>query len=180
MKILERVQPWIRSVQTKYGSKPFVWIAAVVIAGFLAFYLDMRSTPASQAPQPEDVESAATFIPAGFVLVPIEVANYESLDSILGKHGIVDLYLPISADRKRPVKVAERVRILRAPLNPGHFAVLVSEAESPRLVTTSEPFTVVVQPLKGSGTKFVEPNDQNKIDSRPKAQRRSRIEIEGV
>src|SRR5690349_14215407 len=29
-----------------------------------------------------------TFIPKGFVLVPIDVQNYEALDSILGKYGL--------------------------------------------------------------------------------------------
>ena len=77
------------------GSKPTLWVAAVLIAGFLAFYLDStKASAVTDVHQPEAPEAASTFIPKGFVLVPIEVANYESLDSILGKHGVVDLYVP--------------------------------------------------------------------------------------
>lgn len=177
MSFIKQIQTTYRKIQTRYGSKPVVWFAAILIAGFLAFYLDVRAQPAPAPTESEDVESAATYIPAGHVLVPIEVANYESLDSILGKHGVVDLYLPTSETRKRSLKVVERVRILRAPLNPGHFAVLVTEADSPRLVTTSEAFTVVVQPAGGTGTKFVNSNES--IPTK-KVRTKSRIEIEGV
>ena len=133
-----------------------VWLGAVILSGILALYWDHSEQRANADPKvPEEIETAATHIPAGFVLVPIEVANYESLDSILGKSGVVDLYVPEEDPRKRPLKVATRVKILRAPLNPSLFAVLAPESESSKLVSHVGAFTVVVQNPAASGTDFV-------------------------
>jgi hypothetical protein len=99
--------------------------------------------------------AADTFIPAGYVLVPIQVANYESVDSILGKFGVVDLFASSLKKSARPEKVAGHVRILRAPLNPSQFAVLVPEIEAPRLVQREGPFFVVIQNPKETGMAFV-------------------------
>ncbi len=133
----------------------WTWIAAALLAGFMAYYRDMTA-PASDNPlEPEPVESAATYIPAGYVLVPIEVANYESLDSILGKFGIVDLYIPSDDPRKKARKVAERIRILRAPLNRSQFAVLAREEDSAQLVSHDGPFLVVVKNPHQAGTGIV-------------------------
>lgn len=133
------------------------WIAVIVLSGILALFWDLRGNETQSGVSPGSVpeESAATFIPEGYVLVPIEVSNYESLDSILGQYGVVDLFVQTPEDDEPSRKVAERVKILRAPLNPSHFAVLVPENESQNLVTFDLPFTVVVQNPNSSGTKFV-------------------------
>jgi hypothetical protein len=158
--------------RSKYG----LWIAVVAVAAFLAYYWDMtdRHSGASGEPK-ESVQEAATFIPDGFVLVPIEVANYESLDSILGKFGVVDLYKADEDPKKRPFKVAERIKILRAPLNPSHFAVLATEADSGKIVSQAGPFIVVVQHPSKSGTNFVNTHSD---DSKSHQRNRSRIEVE--
>ena len=151
------------------------WLLAIVFAGLFALIWDLGS-PKKDAEmiQPESPETAATYIPAGYVLVPIEVANYESLDSILGKFGVVDLFRPPLGEHGRPVKVAERVKILRAPLNPSHFAVLVRDADAPRLVTEGGAFTVVVQnPSRTDGTRFV-----NERSGRATHTKISRIAVE--
>src|ERR1035437_10610139 len=59
-----------------------------------------------------------TYIPKGFVLVPIEVQNYEALDSILGQFGVVDLFQSLSPENPGQHLIARNVRILRAPQNP--------------------------------------------------------------
>ncbi len=152
-----------------------LWAVAIVLAGVIAFAWDFnRSISGPSAIQAESPETASTFIPAGFVLVPIEVANYESLDSILGKFGVVDLFKAPIDGRGRPIKVAERVKILRAPLNPSHFAVLVPDSESSRLVSESGAFTVVVQNPNRDGMRFV--NDLPRA-SRTRRQN-SRISVE--
>jgi hypothetical protein len=88
--------------------------------------------------------SVDTLIPAGMVLVPIEIQNLDSLDSLLGQNGVVDLYA--TAETGGPSKrVARQVGIYRAPLNPRQFAVLVRDAEAPSLVRTTRPFFVVMQ-----------------------------------
>jgi hypothetical protein len=96
-----------------------------------------------------------TYIPKGFVLVPIEVQNYESLDSILGQFGVVDLFQAGTAAQPQQKLVARNVRILRAPQNPSHFAILVQEAEVSGILKNSTPFFVVVKHPDKTGTEFV-------------------------
>ena len=140
---------WVRTLFA-FDRRQAPWVIAVLAAGVMAWYWD-RKTPTGEGDphKAESIEAADTYIPQGFVLVPIEVANFDSLDSILGKYGIVDLYSSSSTldsgHESRPKKVADHVKILRAPLNPSHFAVLVSEAQSPDLVRYAGAFTVVVQ-----------------------------------
>lgn len=101
--------------------------------------------------------SADTFIPSGFVLVPIEISNHEALNSLIGSHGIVDLFLPPSRSFAKPRRVASHIKILRAPLDPQKFAVLAKESESERLVTQDSPlFAVVKNPKHESTVKVVE------------------------
>ncbi len=95
-----------------------------------------------------------THIPRGFVLIPIDVQNYEALDSILGPYGIVDLF-KVGPENKAGALVARNVRLLRAPHNPSHFAALVPESEAPRIFDHGGSFVVVVKPLDAAGTKFV-------------------------
>ncbi len=101
------------------------------------------------------VSSVDTHIPRGYVLVPINVLNYESLDSILGPFGVVDLYHD-AIEQASPGAVARNVRILRAPQNPSHFAVLVRDADASRLLQKGNSFHVIVKPPQTVGTKFVE------------------------
>lgn len=123
-----------------------IWLFCVAATALIALAWDAHDSRSSKVGSGEpEPETAATYIPVGYVLVPIEVSNFESLDSILGKFGVVDLYEPTTDRNKPATKVASRVRILRAPLNPSHFAVLASEAESPSLVRHAGPFLVVVQ-----------------------------------
>lgn len=96
-----------------------------------------------------------TMIPKGFVLVPIEVQNYESLDSILGQFGIVDLLIPAGGDGQPNRLVARNVRILRAPQNPTHFAVLIRESEVPQILQQGGLFTVIVKRPEQGGTEIV-------------------------
>ena len=84
--------------------------------------------------------SADTYIPEGFVLVPIEIQNSESLSSLIGDFAVVDLFKGPHSQR-----VGRRLKMLRAPLNPQQFAVLVPEAEVSTLLQTAGPFWVAIQ-----------------------------------
>lgn len=93
-----------------------------------------------------DSKSADTFIPKGFVLVPIEIVNADSLSSLVGEvGGVVDLYIASVDGKKGGMKVGSRLKILRAPLNPQQYAVLVKDTESSRLLSQPGPFVAVVQ-----------------------------------
>lgn len=104
--------------------------------------------------------SLDTHIPKGFVLIPIEVENYEALDSILGRFGIVDLFRTRDGQaEKRPA--ARNVRLLRAPRNPTHFAALVPEGQSSEILSHSGAYVAVVK-SEGGGTEIVKPARESK------------------
>lgn len=102
------------------------------------------------APSHKEVETkgkapiyADTLIPHGFVLIPIELANAESVASLMDQFGVVDLYSG-SVSAKGNIKIVSRVKILRAPLNPNQYAVLVPDELSPKIMSAVGPFWAVV------------------------------------
>jgi hypothetical protein len=187
--------PQLKSKSQEWLRRPnLIWLLPVAIAAFIALYLDQSHPTRPDEAEKEAPASADTYIPAGFVLVPVEVANYESLDSILGQFGIVDLYLQPASPGRRSVKIAEKIKLLRAPLNPNHFAVLAREEDSARLVSYAGPFTVVVLNPSRDGTE-IEKSDEKSGRAKEKrtrsagrilglehdenkSPRRSRIEVE--
>lgn len=95
--------------------------------------------PETAAESPESSFDVDTMIPAGYLLIPLELSNAESLASLSGQFSIVDLY--VSGDKgKKGFKIAAGVKLLRAPLNPQQFAVLVREEESAKIATHEGPF----------------------------------------
>lgn len=105
-----------------------------------------------RAPEPVANDNVDTLIPAGFVIIPIDVQNYESLDSLLGKYGVGDLF---KGDGKNGRLVARNIRILRAPKNPSHFAVLAPEGEAASILSTQGNFYVALKGPHQSGTQIV-------------------------
>ncbi len=137
--------------------KQTVWMA-----GGLALLpiLGSLASPWVQGPPPAIADGHSsldfdTHIPPGYVLVPIEVQNFDSLDSILGPYALVDLFQNQS-DASSAVKVVARnVRLLRAPQNPSHFAVLVQESSVDRILRFGDKFTVAIKRRTRDGTEIV-------------------------
>ncbi len=124
----------------------------------LLFVLWLALSPSSKTESAQEDKSADTYIPAGYVLVPIEVTNRDALESILGSYGVVDLYIPSEDPKTFGRKVASRVKILRAPLKPDEFAVLVRESDASQLVHNDGGYFVVIQNPKQNGTRLVKPS----------------------
>ena len=111
--------------------------------GVAILLLNLFSTPSVPGEvansQSEERCAVDTMIPAGHLLIPLELSNAESLSSLSGNFSIVDLY--VSGDKgKKGFKIASAVKLLRAPLNPQQFAVLVREEDSGKIVTHEGPF----------------------------------------
>ncbi len=116
-------------------------ISLLIFILFSTFYsITQRSTTSKI---PEKIY-ADTFIPKGFVLIPVELANFESVSALIDQFGVIDLYAgaPQMAGSK---KIAARVKILRAPLNPNLFAILIAEDRSSQIMKQVGPFWAVVQ-----------------------------------
>jgi hypothetical protein len=138
--------PWERKILL--GA--FALALIPILAGLLWEASSAESTEALSKTAQVD-----TFIPKGFVLVPIDVQNFEALDSILGHFGIVDLFQGGQPNGPKQHLVARNVRILRAPHNPAHFAILVQENQVADILKNSSLFTVIVKRPSASGTEFV-------------------------
>jgi hypothetical protein len=123
--------------------------------GALCLLLSLQKTSVPVMTEEKAPTSVDTFIPAGLVLVPIEISNSESLASLVGEMGgVVDLYLASNDQRKGGLKVAAKVKLVRAPLNPQQYAVLIREEEGPRLMAYAGPFLAVVQNPDAKGTEL--------------------------
>lgn len=131
-------------------------LLAFVCLGVISYFM---SRPTEEIPQKDsflpEPKSVDTFIPSGFVLVPIEISNAESLASLVGDMGgVVDLYLASNERQKGGLKVGAKLKLLRAPLNPQQYAVLVKETESSKLLSYAGPFIAVVQNPDAKGTQL--------------------------
>ncbi|MBX3022565.1 MAG: hypothetical protein KF799_12910 [Bdellovibrionales bacterium] len=148
------MKSWFNTFLRQPWDKQILWsAAALALIPVLFTWLRADSIPASAAPTA--VQDMSTHIPKGFVLIPIEVQNYEALDSILGSFALVDLYQTAPSEGAKTQLLGRNVRLLRAPHNPSHFAVLVPENEAPAVLRFGGPFTVIVKRPGKSGTEFV-------------------------
>lgn len=113
----------------------------------------LMETPKAQVGRSASLD---TFIPKGHVLVPIRVENYESLDSVLGPFGVVDLYEVDKDGRPSSQPTVKAIRILRSPQKPDHFAVLAPESKVHQVMENGARFQVVLKNPDQSGTEFVD------------------------
>lgn len=169
--LIERFQKLILSLRLKSKTtiaeklKPKQkMILIALLLGFVAIAWEKNREP-SNLPAHEAARSVDTYIPAGFVLVPIQLSNAEALDSMIGSAGVVDLFIPDLKNPGRSKKIAEHIKILRAPLNPNQFAVLALEDTSSQLVHYDGAYFAVVQNPKTLGTQL-ETSPKRKISSR--------------
>jgi len=129
-------------------------MAAVLLSSFLLVLLK-GCTPEAPTPLGGPAE-ISTLIPAGFVLIPVELKNVKSVDSILGPFGRVDLYVQNPREGSR--LIARNVKLLRAPKNPSLFAVLAPQEESIKIMTAEEQgLYAVIKNKAQDGTEFVKP-----------------------
>lgn len=133
------------------------WLLVVALGALFILLTDAPETDSSATTSHSaNVASLDTFIPPGTVLIPIELENYNSVDSILGRYGVVDLF---QSDPARPGKnqlVARKIKVIRAPQNPSQLAVLVPESEASRFFKENSVFFAAVQNPKETGTAFEE------------------------
>lgn len=128
-------------LKNSWTSNKMLWIV-IIVSGVFSLLWEYKNQPVNST-----VNTALevdTLIPYGYTLVPIEIENYEALDSVFGNYGVVDLYTA-NKDVDRPPKlIGKRLKMLRAPLNPTQFAVLVKDEESTRFAGHIGPVFVVV------------------------------------
>ncbi len=137
-----------------------ILLGSFVIFVMLYFYLNAKNKE-SPAPPENTPVFADTLIPRGQVLVPIELANIAALSGLIDQYGIIDLY---GGTETNSTLIASRVKILKAPLNPSQYAVMVTEALSQEIMKLKGPFWAVVQNRFATADK---PKQDNKLPESP-------------
>lgn len=127
-----------------------VLFALLGLIALLSSLPDAESAPASGPP-----DDVSTFIPRGHLLVPIELRNADQLEGLLGSHGFVDLFEEPVEPGSRSRLVGRRIRLLRAPLNPRAFAVLVRESEAEKFLSFRGALIASVRPPETEGHEIV-------------------------
>lgn len=110
---------------------------------YFVLYRQMNSD-LKEAPKTIEKVQADTFIPAGFVLVPIKLENNQAVSGLVDQFAIVDVYA-VSATTQSNELVAEKVKMLRAPLDPNQFAVLLKDDKAREILQLNGRFSVVLQ-----------------------------------
>lgn len=98
-----------------------------------------------------DPVDAATMIPKDHVLIPIEFSNFESLNALIKDYGIIDLYKTSDFGNKSK-RVAQKIKVIRAPYNPNLFAVLVHDSLADQIMKEVGPFWGAIQNTNTAAT----------------------------
>lgn len=127
----------------KLTSQNKILAFSFVILIILWALLSTKNNNAKEEYPPEKNKTfyADTLIPKGFVLIPVDLANVEAVAGLIDQFGVVDLY---SGPENNSVLVASRVKILRAPLNPNKYAVMIPETQSQDMMRIKGPLLAVV------------------------------------
>ena len=143
---LVKIKTWL----TKNKTTVYLWLILIMISLVITV---LQKTKQTKPTLRGEIKNIDTYIPKGFVLLPVELSNGPSLEGLLSERGVVDLY---TADpvQKSAYRVATAVKIIRSPQNSAYFAILVPEQEASFLIQRFQSFYAVIQnPLK-IGTKI--------------------------
>jgi len=108
--------------------------------------------------KPRTPDSVDTYVPLGFQLIPIQIGNLQELSALIQDYALVDLYHP-----GKPDPVIQKVRMIRSPLNPDVFAVLVEHSRAAKVLSFTGDFWVTVRNPKHSTEKLAKSQSRRKI-----------------
>lgn len=142
-----------------------ITLVCIVLIMLISAGISLVKTSPAVTSAPENF-TTDTIIPAGFVLIPIDLQNSRSLDGIMGPFGVVDLFtVPVQMGQVG-TKVGDNIKIIRSPYDPSQFAVLVPEDQSALIVQHGGQFTAVIQnPKSKASQRLVEAVGQKKKTS---------------
>ncbi len=103
-----------------------------------------------------------TYIPQGYVLVPLEIQNSKNLDSIIGNKAVVDLYGK-NPDEKATRRIGSALRLLRSPQKASEVSILIPETEVPRVLSQDRLYWVAVHNPNKLGTKIDKDPNKDRI-----------------
>lgn len=93
----------------------------------------------------KNLESIDTIIPKGHSLIPIEIQNKEALETMMGPYAIIDLFTFNSSENTKGKRIANAVKLLRAPLDHQQFGILITDEEAQNVLLSNGPYFVVLK-----------------------------------
>jgi hypothetical protein len=106
--------------------------------------------------------SVDTFIPKDHVLIPIEIENISALNALIDKFSLADLYKTSATDASDVSErggelIVSNIKLLRAPLDPNEFAVLIHKSRAKWLMKIGFKYRVVLRNYKNSHPDSINP-----------------------
>lgn len=140
---------WEKLKRNLLDPKKPIWILVTLALMGTTMIMFQKSDGDPQKSVQSESESLDTFIPAGFVLVTLQLINSDSIESMVGSYCLVDLYsgnnnqdFQLEASAK---PIASRLRLIRSPNNPSLFGVLVPEQDPTVIQKLAGPVFAVIQ-----------------------------------
>lgn len=142
-------------------SERMILCGIFIALGFITFFVsqeeEKKDLPRQEAPELDEL------IPAGFVLLPVDLVNREALASIMGSTAVVDILTVNPTTLSPQTKIASRVKMLRSPKNPDFFALLIEENASMEVLSKPGPYFALIQNKKQTNSNFYKAKKKSKI-----------------
>lgn len=135
-----------------------IFMALGLITYFISHEEPKSVAPAAEAPDLDEL------IPAGHVLLPIELVNREALASIMGATAVVDLLTVNPTTMSPQTKIASRVKMIRSPKNPDFFALLIEESASVQILNKPGPYFALIQNKRQTNSNIYVAKKQSKVE----------------
>lgn len=150
------------NIQKILKNEKAILCAIFVALGLITFFVSQEEEKVEvQAVQSPDIDE---LIPAGFVLLPVELVNREALASIIGATAVVDILTVNSTTMSPQTKIASRIKMIRSPKNPDFFALLVEESASADILDKPGPYFALVQNKKQTNSNYYKSKKQSKVE----------------
>lgn len=116
----------------------------IILFFMLGFLLIGLTRLKAQSTEPmRDHFQIDTIIPNGYVLIPVKLLNSDAISSVIGTHGVADIY--DTYEGKRTKLLFSKAKIIKSPIDDSTFSVLVKETKAHLLSNTDNPFFAAVQ-----------------------------------
>ncbi|MCX7978359.1 MAG: hypothetical protein N2578_05090 [Bdellovibrionaceae bacterium] len=137
-------------------------IFAFMVCGLWAIFADLSSKSGAETlPRQDKKVSVANLIPPGYTLMPIPLLNAEELGSMLDGYGKVSLFSIPDEGPKR--LVARSLKIIRSPINPSVFGVLVRQNDTEILLKFPGPYYAVLESLSEENARVEKAPSKNPV-----------------
>lgn len=135
-----------------------LFIALSLITFFVSHEEEKIEAPAIKVPDLDEL------IPAGQVLLSVDLVNREALASIMGATAVVDLLTVNPTTMSPQTKIASRVKMIRSPRNPDFFALLVEESASTQILSKPGPYFALIQNKRQTHSNFYKEKKRSRIE----------------